>query len=210
MTQKDIESFVRSNFMLSPAKAAPEIFLYQHHPRSGLTAFLGRDIMPPYWAYCWAGGNVLARYILDHPENIEGRHVLDIGAGSGIVAIAAAKAGAASVTAIDIAIHAVAVTKLNAEANAVKIEVHHGDGLRGTIPNADLITMGDLFYNEALARRALSFAKTCHTAGIEVWIGDPGRRSLPAEQLRILAEVSVPDFGQSTPSSAAVYVLNVP
>jgi predicted nicotinamide N-methyase len=210
MTQKDIKSFVKANFMPGPAKAAPEILLYQHHPRSGLTAFLGADIVPPYWAYGWAGGNVLARYILDHPEKIAGRHVLDIGAGSGIVAIAAAKAGAASVTAIDIDIHAIAATQLNAEANAVRIEVHHGDGLTGPIPKADLITMGDLFYDEVLARRALSFAKTCHTAGIEVWIGDPGRKPLPAAQLRILAEVSVPDFGQSALSSAAVYVLNQP
>lgn len=197
-----MEAYIKTHLALAPAKAVPEIMLYQAHPKSGLTRFLGEDAPPPYWAYGWAGGNVLARYILDHPERIKGRHVHDIGTGSGLVAIAAAKMGA-RVTAIDIDPHAVAAARLNAEANGVHIEVERGDALAGEV-QADLITVGDLFYDEALATRSLAFLKTCRA---QVLIGDPGRKPLPKDQLKPLAWYDVPDFGQSAPAQAAVWTL---
>ncbi|WP_348641722.1 class I SAM-dependent methyltransferase [Aestuariivirga litoralis] len=198
----DIAAYIKTHLVLAPAKAVPEILLYQAHPKSGLTSFLGEDAPPPYWAYGWAGGTVLACYLLDHPELVAGKNVRDIGTGSGVVAIAAAKVGA-KVTAIDIDPHAVAAARLNAQANNVQIEVEQGDALALAV-DADVITVGDLFYDEALAKRNLAFLQTCR---VQVLIGDPNRKSLPREALVKLADYSVPDFGQSAPAPAAIYTL---
>ena len=197
----DIAAYIKTHLILAPSKAVPEIMLYQAHPKSGLTGFLGDDAPPPYWAYGWAGGNVLARHIL-HSDCIS-RHsrVYDVGTGSSIVAIAAAMIGA-EVEAIDVDPNAIAAAKLNAEANGVSIKFHQGDGL-STVPDADLVCMGDLFYDEALAIRSLAFARRCKA----VLIGDPGRKSLPRNELRALAHYDVPDFGQSAPARAAVWTL---
>ncbi len=187
-----IRDFIKTNLHLIPAPCVPEIRLYRAHPRSGLSRLLGEDGVQPYWAYGWAGGTVLARYLLDHAEMVAGRCVLDLGTGSGIVAIAAMKAGARSVMAVDIDAHSMAAAQLNAEANGVDIELHLGDLLGGPPPQADLILVSDLFYDKTTAERLTAFLLTCEA---EILVGDPGRAYLPLKHLRPLAEYDVPDFG---------------
>lgn len=134
----DTRAFILENLRLEPAPGVPEIRLYRAHAGSRLSR-LGET--PPYWAYHWAGGTVLARYILDHPQTVQGRRVLDLGTGSGLVAIAAAMAGA-EVRAVDINPRAIAAAELNAQANGVRIAVSEGDLLAGDPPETDLILVG--------------------------------------------------------------------
>lgn len=189
-------TFIVQNLRLQPAPSVPEISLYAAHSASGLWRLLGRDgETPPYWAYHWAGGTVLARHILDHPDTVAGRTVVDLGTGSGIVAMAAAMRGARHVTAIDVDPIAIVAASLNAEANGVTIDTVCGDVLDGPPPDADLILAGDLFYAPALAGRVLPFLRQCRQAGIDVLIGDPGRAPLPRDELRQLAAYPVADFG---------------
>ncbi len=195
----DARDFITANLRLLPAPAVPEIRLYRAYPGSGLSGFVGEDGPPPYWAYGWAGGTVLARYLLDHPETVRGRRVLDLGCGSGIVAIAAAKAGASRVLASDLDPNALAATRLNAETNGAAIEVV------AAVPDpldADLILAGDVFYSEDVAERLLAFLDA---SGVEALVGDPGRAFLPLDRLERIAEYIVPDFGSAEPAPAAVY-----
>jgi predicted nicotinamide N-methyase len=195
----DTAEFIRANLRIVPAPSVPEISLYAAHPGSGLWRLLDNDDAvdppPPYWAYNWAGGTVLARYILDRPESVAGRRVLDLGAGSGIVGIAAAKAGARKVIAAEIDPDGVVALRLNAAANDVVIAVIGEDLTVGPPPAVDLVLVGDLFYDAELAENVLAFLDRCLADGIEVLIGDPGRASLPIGRLRIVAEYQVPDFG---------------
>jgi predicted nicotinamide N-methyase len=193
----DIRAFITANLHLRPAPALPDILIYTAHPASGLSRLGARnaDNPPPYWAYGWAGGTVLAHHLFSDPECVRGRRVVDLGAGAGIVAIAAAKCGAASVAAADIDLNAIAAIGLNAEANAVTIDVRHADFLSAAPPDVDIILAGDVFYEESLAARMLGFLRDCRTAGIDVLIGDPRRTPLPQEKLRLVAEYPVPDFG---------------
>ena len=196
-------AFIQANLDLIPAPSVPEIRLYRAHPRSGLSRLLGKDGVQPYWAYGWAGGTVLARYLLDHPDVAAGRRVLDLGTGSGIVAIAAAKCGAASVTAVDIDPHAVAVAELNAEANGVAISLLCQDLLDGPALDTDLILISDLFYDKTTAKRLTAFLLTCDA---DILVGDPGRAYLPHDHLQTIAEYDVPDFGVGhTGKPSAVY-----
>lgn len=191
-------AFIRENLRLQPAPSVPEISLYTAHSGSGLWRLLGRDgAIPPYWAYHWAGGTVLARHILDRPETLGGRRIVDLGTGSGIVGIAAMKCGADHVTGIDVDAVAVVAAGLNAEANGVGIDLLCGDILAEAPPRADLILVGDLFYDVPLAERVLPFLRRCRDAGIDVLIGDPGREPLPRGDLRLLAEYPVADFGDA-------------
>jgi predicted nicotinamide N-methyase len=194
------KAFITANLRLRPAPAVPEIQLYAAHPGSGLGR-LGET--PPYWAYHWAGGTVLARYILNHPEVVAGLRVVDLGAGSGLVAIAAMRAGAAQVRAFDIDPYAVAATELNAAANGVPVTAECCDILDGTPPEADLILVSDLFYDEATARRVAAFLDRCDS--IKVLVGDPGRKWLPLDRLSAIAAYEVPDFATG-PAEAGVYV----
>jgi predicted nicotinamide N-methyase len=192
----DPAAFIAANLHLLPAPGLPDIILYTAHPKSGLRRLAGDgDGEPPYWAYHWAGGTVLARHILAHPETVRDRRVLDLGTGSGVVAIAAAKAGAATVTAVDIDPNAVAASRLNAAANGVVIDLVCGDLLDGDVPDVDLILVGDLFYDAALAARVMAFLDRCRAVSVDVLIGDPGRTPLPLGRLTLLAEYAVADFG---------------
>lgn len=181
-------------------------------PRSGLYRLAmadDSDLAPPYWAYPWAGGAVLARYF-DHPEEVAHKRVVDLGTGSGLVAITAMKCGAAHVLAIDIDAKAIAAARLNADANDVVIETRLGDIIENAPPVADMVLAGDMFYDEALAERVLPFLERCRAAGLDVLIGDPGRAPLPAESLEKIAEYPVPDFGgsaQGTGANSAVFRL---
>lgn len=193
--------FIRANTHLVPIPSLPEIRLHTAHQATGLWRLAepdedGADSPPPYWAFPWAGGMALARYILDRPETVAGRRVLDLGAGSGLVAIAAAIAGAGEVTATEIDRYAVAALGLNAAANGVVVTVVEDDLTAGPPPAVDLVVVGDLFYERALAERVTAFLDRCLAANIEVIIGDPGRAYLPRARLRRLAEYPVPDVGE--------------
>lgn len=140
---------------------------------------------------------MLARYILDHPQSVAGRRVLDLGAGSGLVGIAAAKAGARAVIAAEIDRNGVAAIGLNAAANGVKITIVDMDITTGPPPAVDLVLAGDVFYGREVALRVTPFLDRCLAAGIEVLVGDPRRADLPLSRLQLLAEYQVPDFGDA-------------
>ncbi len=192
--------FIRANTRIIPVPTVPEIRLHTAHQATGLWRLGepnedGSDPPPPYWAFPWAGGMALARHILDRPETVSGRRVLDLGAGSGLVAIAAAMAGASSVIAAEIDRYALAALDLNAAANGVAIAVIGDDLIAGPPPSVDLVAVGDLFYARDLAERVTTFLDRCLAAGIDVLIGDPRRAYLPYARLRLLAEYPVPDVG---------------
>jgi len=144
-------------------------------------------VPPPYWAFAWAGGQALARYILDHPETVAGKRVLDIGSGSGLVAIAAAKAGATSVLAADIDAFSAAAIGLNAAANGANLAVTQED-LIGVAGDWDVILVGDLFYERPLAERLLTWLKPLNRPAL---LGDPGRNYFPKDRVERLALYNV-------------------
>lgn len=182
--------FIRARLPLLPVPGIAEIVLHKAMPASGLGRLAAEDdaFGSPYWAYYWLGGLALARFVLDRPETVRGRRVLDLGCGSGLVAIAAAKAGAASVLATDIDPYAVVATQVNAAANGVAVEAVCGDLTEGPVPEVDLILAGDVFYDPEPAARVTPFLARCRAAGIEVLVGDPRRAPLPVARLRGLAE----------------------
>jgi predicted nicotinamide N-methyase len=202
---QDPRAFIRQNLTLTPAPSIPEIVLYTAHPRSGLSRLPGGDNeTPPYWAYRWAGGTVLARFLFDHPQSVAGRRIVDLGSGCGIVGIAAAKCGASRVMAVDVDPLAVIAAALNAEANGVPMETCCADSLDGPPPDADVVLAGDLFYDPVLAERTLPFLERCADAGLAVLIGDPGRKPLPRHRLELLASYPVGDFGEGPRAPDAV------
>lgn len=133
--------------------------------------------------------------MLDHPNIVADRTVIDLGCGSGLVAIAAAKAGARCVTAIDVDPYAITATQLNAAANNVTIAAICADVLASDPPDTDIILAGDLFYDAELAERVTAFFDRCLAANIEILVGDPWRTPLPRARLELLAEYPGPDFG---------------
>ncbi|MBA3449506.1 MAG: methyltransferase [Pseudaminobacter sp.] len=192
--------FIRANLPILPVPSVPEIRLYKAGPASGLRRLAELDengFGPPYWAYYWGGGLALARHILDRPETVSGRRVLDLGAGSGIVGIAAAKAGASTVIAAEIDPYALTALGLNAAANGVTISAILGDPTAGLPPPVDIVAVGDLFYEPGLAERVTAFLDRCLGAGIDVLIGDPWRAFLPRSRLHLIAEYPVSEFGEA-------------
>lgn len=149
------------------------------------------NIAPPFWAFPWAGGQALAKYILENPEVVAGKVVLDLASGSGLVAIAAAKAGAAIVEANDIDPMCEAAVAANAELNGVSIEYLGDDLLGAEPPEADIILAADVFYEEIPARRFLAFLKQAHASGVTILAGDPGRTYFPRDAFKLLAEYDV-------------------
>ncbi len=194
---ESIERFIRANLALAPVPSVPEIWLHRAGPQSGLWRLAEQDddFGAPYWAFPWGGGLALARYVLDHPEIVAGHRVLDLGSGSGLVAIAAAKSGAREVTAADTDRYAVTAARLNADANAVRVLPVFGDLTAHPPPAVDIVLIGDLFYAQDLAERVSAFADRCLRSGITVLVGDPGRTFLPHTRLKLLAEYPGPDFG---------------
>lgn len=199
---QDLRAFILARLPLRPVPGIPEICLHKAGLGSGLWRLAERDdagFGPPYWAYYWAGGLALARHVLDRPETVAGRRVLDLGAGSGLVGIAAALSGARSVTAADVDPYAVAAAALNAEANGVTLSIVAQDLMAGPVPDVELILVGDLFYDEAIAARATTFLDRCRSAGVGVLIGDPGRAFLPHARLRLVADYPVEEAGRPGP-----------
>jgi len=142
----------------------------------------------PFWAFAWAGGQGLARYVLDHPGEIAGRRVIDFAAGSGLAAIAAMRAGAASALAADIDDFCADAVALNAEANGVEVAFTARDLLDAPPPPADLILAGDICYAAPLAERVIAWLTAARARGARVLIGDPGRTYFPNTGLTRLAE----------------------
>ncbi|WHU03139.1 50S ribosomal protein L11 methyltransferase [Sphingomonas sp. NIBR02145] len=205
-----VADFIRERLPLLPVPGIPEIMLHKAVPASGLGRLAARDdaFGSPYWAYYWLGGLALARFVLDRPETVAGRRVLDLGCGSGLVAIAAAKVGAASVRAVDVDRYAVAATQVNAAANGVVVEVALGDLTDGPVPDVDLILAGDVFYDPAPAARVMPFLARCRAAGVEVLVGDPRRAPLPVERLRVLAEYAFAETDSGVMRASEVFAFD--
>jgi predicted nicotinamide N-methyase len=192
----DPEGFIRGHTRLLPVPHAPEIALHVADEATALwqktEEELGRiGLPPPFWAFAWAGGQALARYVLDNPETVRGRNVLDFASGSGLVGIAAAKAGAAHVTACDIDPFAIAAIGINARANGVLLEPLRLD-IVGRDDGWDTVLAGDICYERDLAARVIDWLFALSARGAAVLIGDPGRSYLPAERLEALATYRVP------------------
>ncbi|WP_244600030.1 class I SAM-dependent methyltransferase [Blastochloris tepida] len=211
----DPTAFVRANSRLMPVALVPEIRLHLADAVVPLwqatEAELDRMMLPPpFWAFAWAGGQALARYVLDHPDSVAGRRVLDLASGSGLVAIAAAKAGA-TVTAAEIDGFAAAAIALNAAANGVGIAVETADLLDAPeVAAFEVVLVGDAFYERDLAARALAFLDRQAASGARVLIGDPGRCYLPQARLARLAHYEVPvtrDIEDREIKPTAVYAL---
>ena len=194
------QQIILTTATLGPVTLVPEIRLYQaaepigawqHTERA--TGRTGLD--PPFWAFAWAGGQALARYLLDHPEAVAGRRVIDVASGSGLVAIAAIMAGAATITAYDIDPLAAAAIAVNAEANGVTVPAVCADVLSDEdlpAPGTDLVLVADAFYEQNLAGQVLEFLDRSRTRGAAVLAGDFGRRYLPRARLVPLASYDVP------------------
>jgi predicted nicotinamide N-methyase len=190
------EEFIHANTAFSTPPHVPEIGLYLADEAHDLWHRTEEELAemglpPPFWAFAWAGGQGLARYILDNPWNVQGSRVLDFATGSGMVAIAAAKAGAASVLAADIDPFCAAAVRLNAAANGVEIAFDNRDFI-GENNGFDVLLAGDVFYDKPFAERLISWFSRLASNGTTVLIGDPGRSYLPREKLTKLAEYQVP------------------
>jgi predicted nicotinamide N-methyase len=149
------------------------------------------DAALPYWAFAWGGGLALAHYLADHPSRVAGRRVFDLATGSGLCAIAARRAGASEATGTDIDAFAIASVGLNARANGCRVTVVRGDVLDDEPPEVDVILAGDCWYDARLAARVLPWLRRARERGIEVLVGDPGRRYLPTDDLEELAVYDV-------------------
>jgi predicted nicotinamide N-methyase len=191
-------AFILEHTRLEPPPHTPELKL---HLASEITpiwkmteeALQEIGLPPPFWAFAWAGGQALARYVMDHPQIVAGQGVIDFAAGSGIVALAAKKAGAARVLAADIDPFCESAVMLNAEVNGVAVEFTGQDLLDAPPPAwARVILAGDICYEKPLAERVMAWLRAARAAGAAVLIGDPGRSYFPREGLVKLAEYQVP------------------
>lgn len=189
--------FVRCNTAIVAPPLVPEIRLHlatEVTPiwQASEESLAQGAVPPPFWAFAWAGGQALARYLLDHPRTVAGRSVIDFGSGSGLVAIAAAKAGAGSVIAAEIDHFAGAAIAANAALNGVAVSISLADPINAAFLPCDILTAGDVCYEREMARRAISWLRQRAGHGSLVLLGDPGRAYLPDTGLRSLARYSVP------------------
>jgi predicted nicotinamide N-methyase len=152
----------------------------------------GTALPPPFWGFAWAGGQAVARHVLDHPELVAGRRVLDLACGGGVVALAAARSGAASVRAVDIDGYALAALALNAEANGLTVTGEVADLVDGEPPDVDVVLAGDVCYSREMTGRVLGFLDRARARGTDVLLGDPGRAYLPRERLELVSTHEIP------------------
>ena len=193
----EAESFVREHTGLARVPFVPEIRTYQADDAIGLSEITeqrhgGPGLAPPFWAFPWAGGQALARYVLDRPDLVAGRTVLDLAAGSGLVALAASLAGARSVVANEIDPYAIAAIELNAAANEREIQTYQANLLVESVSDADVVLAGDVFYNRDMAAAMLGFLRAARDRGAVVLAGDPGRAYVPTADLVVAATYDVP------------------
>jgi len=195
----DPEGFICANTALEAPAMVPELRLWlasEYVPIWQATeAWLEeQNVDPPYWAFCWPGGQAIARYLLDHPEQVRGKTVIDLAAGSGVSAMAAARAGAASVLANDIDALSLVAARLNARANDLAVDVSMDDWLAGPegAPAADVVIAGDVCYERAMSARALAWLRSHARLGRLVLLGDPGRNYFSAQGLEERARYAIP------------------
>ena len=189
--------FILQNTRLQRPAFTPEIQLYLADEVTPLWRMTEKelgamDVPPPFWAFAWAGGLAVARFLLDNPEQVAGKRVLDFASGSGLCAIAALKAGATAVLAADIDPFCEAAIALNAQANNVRLDFTSQNLLDAEPPQTDLILAGDICYEQPLAGRVLNWLQQAHERGARVLIGDPGRAYFPRSGLTRLAAYSIP------------------
>ena len=192
----DPKRFILDNTSVMAPPHVPEIRLHLAHEAHDLWLKTEEELEaiglpPPFWAFAWAGGQGLARYVLDHPEVVRGKHVLDFASGSGLVAIAAMKAGAASVLAADIDPWASMAVKLNSRLNEVGIDFTSDDQLGHSI-GADVLLAGDVFYDKSFADALIPWFTSLAAQGTTVIVGDPGRSYCPKGLMIALASYEVP------------------
>jgi predicted nicotinamide N-methyase len=192
----DASAFIRANTRILAAPHVPEIPLHLADDAVALWEMtedqLGEmGLPPPFWAFAWAGGQALARFVLDHPDRVEGKSVADIASGCAIAAIAAMKAGAVRATAIDIDRFAAHAAHLNAGLNGVTLSTSETDPI-GAPVDADIIMVGDLFYDRDLAKPLLDWLHSLQQQGKTVIVGDPGRTYFPKTEFAPLATYRVP------------------
>jgi predicted nicotinamide N-methyase len=190
--------FVRNHTLAARSSLVPEVTLQVAADVVELWEAIEQErgvapTEPPFWAAAWPGGQALARYVLDEPSTVAGRAVLDLGSGSGLVAVAAALAGAASVVASEIDPFGHAAIAVNAEANGVRPPVVVGDVLGEPPPAVDVVLAGDVCYDREMSERVLPWLEAARARGAEVLLGDPGRPYVPAAKLQAVATFDVPD-----------------
>jgi len=195
----DRQGFILQETVLLPVPHVPELRLHLADEAISLWQRTEEELAemglpPPFWAFAWAGGQALARYVLDHPETVAGKRVLDFASGSGLVGLAAAKAGAASVLCADLDEFALAAIVINAAANGVSVAVTGEDQL-GRAGAWDVILAGDICYEQVLAARVIAWLSAEQARGVNVLIGDPGRAYLPKDRLVALATYQVQTVG---------------
>ena len=197
MTIADPAAFIAANTRLQTVPHATEIQLWLADEITPLWRLTEEELgeiglPPPFWAFAWAGGQALARWLLDHPEEAAGKRVIDFASGSGLVGVAAMKAGAASVLCADIDPFCAAAVGLNAEANRVALGFTDADLLDAPPPDVDVICAGDVCYEKPMTDRVLAWLGQAKARGTRVLIGDPGRTYFPKDGLTFLAEYRVP------------------
>ncbi|MFD1695941.1 class I SAM-dependent methyltransferase [Roseibium aestuarii] len=193
---RDPMAFIRAETAVRPVPHAPEIRLHVADEAMDLWQKTEEELEalglpPPFWAFAWAGGQALARYILDHPDLVQGRSVLDLASGSGLVGIAAMKSGASVCRSVDIDAFAAHAARANAELNGVELTIETRDITDGPAPEERVLFCGDVFYEKPMAGKMLAFADRALAAGIAVYVGDPGRSYLPRVRLEHLATYDI-------------------
>lgn len=207
------EDFIRSHTRLAAPPLVPELRLHLATEVTPLweatEAFLAaNNLPPPYWAFAWVGGQALTRWLLDNPEQVRGKRVLDFAAGCGLSALGAARAGAASAEAAEIDAFSIAAIRLNAAANDLAVEVVQDDIVGCANRGWDLVVAGDVCYERPMAERVFAWFRRLAADGVQVLMADPGRSYLPKNGLLRLASYAVPcsrDLEDRDMREAAVY-----
>jgi predicted nicotinamide N-methyase len=192
----DPTAFILAQTAIATPPLTPEIKLHLATEITPIweaseTTLAEMNLPPPYWAFAWAGGQALTRFLMDHPDWVKGKSVLDFAAGSGLSAIGAAKAGAANVQAAEIDDFAIAAIGLNARINDVAIDLVRED-LIGVEPRWDVVLAGDVCYERPMAERVIAWFRALAGRGVAILMGDPGRAYLPQSGLLELARYQVP------------------
>jgi predicted nicotinamide N-methyase len=218
MKPEDMAEFVMTQTVLEKLAFVPEIALQlatEITPLWKLSEDRLRNgyLPPPFWAFAWPGGQGLARYILDNPDVVKGKRVLDFAAGGGVAAIAAAKVGAKHSMADDIDLLAQTAIYINAEHNGVEVEVHRINSMDKPFTKADLIMVGDVCYQQAMSTTIMRWLHLCLEKGVRVLMADPGRAYVPKDGLKELARYEIPtslELEDRTSREVVVWELTLP